>query len=118
MTLLTSAMYINGKILSVTASVAQMKDTFGDEPRDVSDGKSRYEWFVELESGKKFFLYDWCEDWTDDRMSEDSVIDWHIGFEIGKGSISDKYELQEMIDDKIQERNEERQERWDERLSR
>ena len=63
---------------TIRASVNDLRKILGEPDMETNDGsdKVNFEWIMENEDGDVFTVYDWKEY---RRISEDEIIEWHIG---------------------------------------
>ena len=61
-----------------TASVADLRKILDEPQCEQNDGRDKcnFDWTMETEDGTIFTVYDWKEY---RQLSEDEVIEWHIG---------------------------------------
>lgn len=77
---------------SFTATVDDLRNVLGQPKFESNDGqdKSNFDWIMETEDGEPFTVYDWKYYRP---LSEDELIEWHIG---GKSGLVTEQALNEI----------------------
>jgi hypothetical protein len=68
---------------TIRVSVTDLRQILGEPQYEQNDGsdKVNFDWVMETEDGEVFTIYDWKEY---RRLSEDEIIEWHIGGASGR----------------------------------
>lgn len=91
---LTSGTSFHGQVIEAT--VQELRDILGEPSAEQNDGsdKVNFEWCMINSEGNVFTVYDWKEYRT---ISEDEVIEWHIGAHDKLKAITSKLDLDECM---------------------
>jgi hypothetical protein len=79
--------------VTIRTTANQLTDMFGS-PGSGDSGKVNWDWTLETEDGTAFTVYDWKEG----HVTEDTVIDFHIGAHSFMDSVKAQEELQQDLE--------------------
>jgi hypothetical protein len=80
----------------INCSVSTLRKVLGEPAVESNDGKDKvnFEWYMEIEEGSVFTVYDWKEYRS---LNENEIIEWHIGGHRPEVTEQAKREIREAI---------------------